>query len=110
MTRPLRFFDSPVRASVVMALFSFAVCYFRSFIFPDIPIVLWGDQVGFLNDGSRLVQGELPYRDYFQIVPPAMDLTYAFLIRCFGLWEWIPNLLTTCAAAVTVVPWTGALR
>jgi hypothetical protein len=85
-----------------MALFSFAVCYFRSFIFPDIPIVLWGDQVGFLNDGSRLVQGELPYRDYFQIVPPAMDLTYAFLIRCFGLWEWIPNLLTTGVAAVTV--------
>ncbi len=74
-----------------MALFSFAVCYFRSFLFPDIPIVLWGDQVGFLNDGSRLVQGELPYRDYFQIVPPAMDLTYAFLIRCFGLWEWIPQ-------------------
>jgi hypothetical protein len=86
-----------------MAAFNFAVCYFRSFVFPNTPISLWGDQVGFFNDGSRMILGQLPYRDYFQIVPPGTDLVYALLIRCFGLKMWIPNLLTAGLAAITAL-------
>jgi hypothetical protein len=79
--------------------FAFLVCYFRSFIFPAVPVVLWGDQVGFFADGSRIVSGQLPYRDYFQIVPPGTDLTYALLVKCFGWSGWIPNLAMVFLAA-----------
>ena len=84
---------------VAVAVFTFVVCYFRSFIFPNVPIVLWGDQNGFFYDGSRIVSGLLPYRDYFQIVPPGTDLTYALLIKCFGWYAWIPNLVMAFLAA-----------
>ncbi len=53
----------PIAGATVL---TFLVCYFRSFIFPNIPIVLWGDQIGFYDDGSRIVSGQLPYRDFFQ--------------------------------------------
>ena len=82
-------------------MFVFATCYFRSFIFPNIPILPSGDQLGFLESGSRIVAGQMPYRDYFQIVPPGTDLTYALLIRAFGLRTWIPGLTMATLAATT---------
>jgi hypothetical protein len=93
-----------------VSLFTFLVCYFRSFVFPDISIVLWGDHLGFFYDGSRIVGGQLPYRDYFQIVPPGTELTYALLIKCFGLSAWIPNLMMACLAAAMAWMITLAAR
>jgi hypothetical protein len=86
--------------AVALAASTFLVCYFRSFIFPAVPIVLWGDQIGFFSDGSRIVSGQLPYRDFFQVTTPGTDLVYALLIKCFGLYAWIPNLLMAIFAAV----------
>jgi hypothetical protein len=93
--------SGPIPIALV-SLFTFLVCYFRSFIFPNIPIIFWGDQVGFFYGGSRIVSGQLPYRDYFQFTPPGTDLTYALLIKCFGLRAWIPNLLMAFLAATMV--------
>jgi hypothetical protein len=93
----------PVPASLFTALLSFLTCYFRSFVSVNVPIVLWGDQIGFFNDGSRMVLGQLPYRDYFKIVPPGTDLTYAGLVRAFGVRMWIPNLLMASLAALTAM-------
>jgi hypothetical protein len=86
--------------AVGLAVFTFLVCYFRAFIFPAVPIVLWGDQIGFFSDGTRIIAGQLPYRDFFQIVPPGTDLVYALLIRCFGVSAWIPNLVMAILAAL----------
>ena len=105
-SRLSRFLQSacrPAPAATLTAAFSFAICYLRSFVFPNIPIALWGDQVGFFNDGSRMILGQLPYRDYFQIVPPATDLIYALMIKCFGLRMWVPNLLMAGLAAITAL-------
>jgi hypothetical protein len=93
----------PVPASIFAALLNFTACYFRSFVFLKVPIVFWGDHLGFFNDGSRMVLGQLPYRDYFQFVPPGTDLTYALLIKTFGLQMWIPNLVMACLAAITAL-------
>jgi hypothetical protein len=65
-------------------VFAFAACYFRSFIFPDVPLLPSGDQLGFAQAGTRMVAGQLPYRDYFRILPPGTDLAYALMIRLFG--------------------------
>jgi hypothetical protein len=99
----LQFVVRPVPASILTALFNFLTCYFRSFVSVNVPVVLWGDQIGFFNDGSRIVLGQLPYRDYFKIVPPGTDLTYAVLIKVFGVQMWIPNLLMASLAALAAL-------
>jgi hypothetical protein len=91
------------RLVIAISLFTFAVCYLRLFVFPNVPVVVWGDQLGFLTDGSRIVAGELLYRDFFEMLPPGIPLTYALLVKWFGLQAWIPNLLMACLAAVTVL-------
>ena len=89
--------------AILLASYTFVLCFLRCFLLPSTPILLWGDQVGFFDNGSRIVAGELPYRDYFQIVPPGTDMMYAFLIRSFGLSMWIPNLVMACLAALTAL-------
>lgn len=89
--------------SILISLFAFLTCYFRTFIFPGTPLLPNGDQTGFVYAGSRLAAGELPYRDYFQIVPPGTDLTYALMIREFGLRLWIPHVAMALLAAAAVL-------
>ncbi len=97
--------------SIAVSLFAFVTCYFRTFIFPGTPLLPNGDQTGFVYAGSRLAAGELPYRDYFQIVPPGTDLTYALVIRAFGLRLWIPHIAMALLAAVAALLMTRiALR
>jgi hypothetical protein len=90
---------STISIATLVSLFNFGVCYFRSFIFPNIPLLPFGDAAGFLNNGSRIVAGRLPYREYFAFLPPGIELTYALLIREFGARSWIPNLMIACLAA-----------
>jgi hypothetical protein len=90
---------STISIATLVSLFNFGVCYFRSFVFPNIPLLPFGDAAGFVNNGSRIVAGRLPYRDYFAFLPPGIELTYALLIREFGARSWIPNLMIACLAA-----------
>jgi len=91
----------PLKLAALLAGFAFLACYFRAFLFPDIALARWGDQVGFFNDGARIVAGELPFRDYLQLVPPGTDLYYAAMIKLFGVRIWIPNLTMAVLAAAT---------
>jgi hypothetical protein len=90
-----------ISIATLVSLFNFAACYFRSFVFPFTPLLPWGDAVGFLNNGTRIVAGRLPYRDYFAFLPPGTELTYALFIKAFGARSWIPNLMIACLAAAT---------
>ena len=94
---------SPVCLATLTASFTFTVCYFRSFVFPDIPFLPWSDAVGFLNNGTRIVAGRLPYRDYFAFVPPSTDLAYALAIQAFGARAWIPSVMMPCLAALAAL-------
>jgi hypothetical protein len=93
----------PVAYAGAIALFAFAACYFRSFIFPNVPLLPAGDQVGFAQSGSRIVAGQLPYRDYFEIVTPGTELVYAVLVKQFGLRAWIPHIVMATLAAVAAL-------
>ncbi|MGB8985659.1 MAG: hypothetical protein WCC37_03410 [Candidatus Sulfotelmatobacter sp.] len=90
---------STISIATLVSLFNFGVCYFRSFIFPDIPLLPFGDASYFLNNANRIVAGRLPYRDYFAFLPPGIELTYALVIKEFGARSWIPNLMIACVAA-----------
>lgn len=89
--------------AILLGLFTFTVCYFRSFVFPNVPLLPGGDGLGFYVAGSRIVAGQLPYRDFFEIIPAGTDLTYALLIKWFGFYAWIPGLVMDCLAAITAV-------
>jgi hypothetical protein len=94
---------NPVVPSAAITLFAFASCYFRLFVFPNVPLLPGGDALGFVEAGKYIVAGQLPYRDYFQIVPPGTDLAYALLIRLFGLGTWIPPFVMAALAAMTAL-------
>jgi hypothetical protein len=87
--------------TILMVCFAFAACYFRFFVFLHVPLLPSGDAPGFVSDGARIVAGQLPYRDFFEMLPPGMPLTYALLVKTFGLYNWIPPLTMACLAAVT---------
>jgi hypothetical protein len=98
-SQPFQF--GTISIATLVSLFNFAACYFRSFVFPNVPLLPWGDAVGFLNNGTRIVAGRLPYRDYFAFLPPGTELTYAFFVKEFGACSWIPNLMIACLATAT---------
>ena len=89
--------------AILLGLVVFTLCYFRSFIFPNVPLLPGGDGLGFYVAGSRIVAGQLPYRDFFEIVPVGIDLTYALLIKAFGFNTWTLGLVMDCLAAVTAI-------
>lgn len=95
--------------AALLAIFNFGICYFRSFVYPNIPSLPWGDASGFLNNGARIVAGRLPYRDYFAFVPPGTELTYALLIREFGTHSWIPHIVMAGLAASAAAMMTLAV-
>ena len=86
-----------------VGLFTFSACYLRNFVLPNVPVLLWADQMLYATNGARILAGQMPYRDYFQFLPPGTDLIYAFLFRCFGASLWIPNLLMNGLAAAVAV-------
>ncbi|MBV9503026.1 MAG: hypothetical protein JO138_26940 [Acidobacteriaceae bacterium] len=81
--------------------FTFLVCYLRSFHFPNVPFLLWGDALGYATKGVRILGGEWPYRDFFDFVTPGTELVYAIIFRWIGVALWVPNLLMCFLATLT---------
>lgn len=65
--------------------------YFRLFIPPFTPILTGGDQDIFLVNATRMLAGEIIYKDFFQLTPPGTTLVYFVLFKIFGVAAWIPN-------------------
>jgi hypothetical protein len=65
--------------------------YVNLFLFPRVPILLSGDQVFFWMNGQRMLNGELPYRDFFQFTPPGIDLLYFSVFKILGVHIWVTN-------------------
>ena len=61
----------------------------------------FGDAPAFAIKGARILNGELPYRDFFEFLTPGTDLVYAVLFHCFGISPWVPNLAMAFLAALT---------
>jgi hypothetical protein len=88
-----------VTASVLL---TFLTCYLREFTLPMVPIMSFGDYGSFATNGTRILAGEMPYRDYFTFLTPGTDLIYSLLFRWFGVELWIPNLTMACLATIAV--------
>jgi hypothetical protein len=88
-------------ARFALAVLAFAICCLRGFVLPHTPVLFWGDAPGFATRGARILNGEMPYRDFFEFLTPGTDLVYAALFRCFGILPWLPNLAMAFLAALT---------
>src|ERR1700744_4819019 len=82
---------------------SFLTAYFRMFVFPDTPILFWGDALLYATNGFRMAAGQLPYRDYFVYLTPGSDIIYALLFRLFEVFLWIPNFVMVVLATISAV-------
>lgn len=69
-----------------------AFLYLHLFRLPWTPVYTIGDQDVYLVGGTRMLAGEVIYRDFFDFLPPGAHLVYFLLFRIFGVRAWIPNL------------------
>jgi hypothetical protein len=90
--------------------FTFLVGYLRSFHFPNVPFLLWGDALGYATKGVRILGGEWPQRDFFDFVTPGTQLVYAILFHWIGVALWVPNVLMCLLATLTTLWVTGCAR
>jgi hypothetical protein len=65
--------------------------YLETFVLPNIPWAPAGDQSIYLQHGTKMLQGQLIYRDYDHFTLPGTDLLYLCLFRLFSVRVWIPQ-------------------
>src|SRR5271156_1132805 len=87
-----------------------AFLYLRTFLLPAIPFTVTDDQSLFFARAARIVQGQVPYRDFFEIVPPGTDLIYAAGFRLLGIHAWVMPIwtITTGLAFCLVITYIAA--
>lgn len=68
-----------------------AFLYLNLFILPRLPIFLPEDAQIYLMNATRMLEGQIMYRDFFQITPPGTELVYFALFKLFGARAWILN-------------------
>ena len=57
--------------------------------FPGTPIVYEGDQLIFVYEGGRILQGDVMYRDFFEFTFPGTQAFYALILFLVGQKYWI---------------------
>jgi hypothetical protein len=70
--------------------------YLQLFILPDFPILPSGDQTVYLLNGTRLLHGEVMYRDFFQFTGPGSETVWCALFYLFGVRAWVANATLIC--------------
>ena len=68
-----------------------AYLYLNLFVAGRTPVLLSGDQLFFWMNGQRMLHGELPYRDFFQLTPPGADVLFFSIFKIFGAKIWVVN-------------------
>ena len=77
------------KSDLIFLLFVITFLYLLLFKLPFFPIYQEGDQLIFVDDASRMLQGENIYRDFFQFTFPGTQLFYCFLFLIFGVKYWV---------------------
>lgn len=97
-TPPLQFTELPGRqrkrlvvACVLVA--SALFLFLQTFILPNVPRIANGDQGIHLSLAARMLDGELPYRDYDHFPLPGTDVLYLVLFKVFGVRAWIAPVM-----------------
>jgi hypothetical protein len=79
------------QGTVLVLMVGLIYLYVILFSPPLIPTYLASDGTIYISQATRILQGEVPYRDFFELTPPGADLVYAALFKMFGVHHWIHN-------------------
>lgn len=65
--------------------------YLDAFIFPHTPIYQGDTAPIYLLESTKMLQGQVIYRDFFQFTLPGTQVFYLLLFKLFGVRAWIPS-------------------
>jgi hypothetical protein len=82
------------RAAGAFSCWSGCVPLLEDLSLPATPFAATDDQSLFFARAVRMVQEQIPYRDFFEIVTPGTDLIYAVGFRLFGVHAWVMPMWT----------------
>lgn len=68
----------------ILILTTALAVYFLLFKFPATPIFSESDQLIFIHEATRLLNGEVMYRDFFEFTFPGTQVLYQILLSIFG--------------------------
>jgi hypothetical protein len=92
------------QAKTWFVLFTLVACgvflYLEVFVLPATPPLATGDQSIYLHNATRLLEGQIIYRDYDHFTLPGTDVLYAALFRLFGVRAWIPQAMLVLIGVV----------
>ena len=74
-----------------LLLCAFVFLYLRLFHLPFTPIFNGGDENLFLLDATRMLDGEMIYRDFFSLTTPGLELVNLSLLKLFGMRAWVSS-------------------
>ena len=69
----------------------FAFLYLCQFRFPITPIFTGGDENLYLPNATRMLDGEMIYKDFFEFVAPGLTVINLCLFKLFGVRVWVPE-------------------
>jgi hypothetical protein len=65
--------------------------YLVAFVFPGTPIYQGDTAPIFLLEATKMLEGQVMYRDFFQFTLPGTQVFYLLLFKLFGVRAWIPS-------------------
>ena len=83
--------NSPTVRARWLLLSAFLLLYLCLFRLPCTPIFIGEDQNLFLLDATRILDGQVMYKDFFELVAPGLVTFNAAVFKVFGERAWIPN-------------------
>lgn len=99
---PSPFLSSSRTFTFVVVTLSCIFVYLQVFALPCAPRLASGDQAIYLHNATRMLNGEMIYRDYDHFTFPGTDVIYAALFKCFGVLAWIPQAVLIVLGASLV--------
>jgi hypothetical protein len=90
------------RVTLAMVVLSCVFIYLQVFVPPFTPRLASGDQAIYLHHATRMLDGELIYRDYDHFTTPGTDVLYMVLFKLFGVRAWIPQAMLVALGGLMV--------
>jgi hypothetical protein len=87
------------RTTLLFLLAGVVFLYLETFILPYIPIYAGDNGPVFMLDALRMRDGQVMYRDFFELTLPGMPMLYGCLFKAFGVRAWIPAALLVLGGA-----------
>ena len=74
-------------------LAGFGCLYLDAFILPHTPIYQGDTAPIYLLEATKMLEGQVIYRDFFQFTLPGTQVVYLLLFKWFGVRAWIPSAM-----------------